>query len=293
MQLEIIKAIQMIKTPLLDSLFQFVTMLGEETIYLIICSIIAWCINKRLGYKLGFIMLSSGIVNDGLKALFRIPRPIGQPGIISIRVETAPGYAFPSGHTQLATSFWTPLMYSIKKGWIYLLGGCIIAAVAFSRVYLGLHWPMDALCGVGFGILWVWIADKVFQKSVEAGKKTPLFLILVPALLGAFIIQEETYYKIAGALLGFVFGYCMEDKCIGFDVKAPLTSQIAKCGFGLSIAIALKSGLKLLLPELIIADFFRYMILCLWVTVGAPFIFTRFKASPKDKDLVNSVGGVR
>ena len=281
MQLELIKAIQAIKTPFLDSVFQLVTMLGEETIYLIICAIIAWSINKQLGYKLGFLMLSSGIINDGLKALFRVPRPIGQPGIVSVRLETAPGYSFPSGHTQLAASFWYSLMYNVKRPWLWILGSAIIIAVAFSRVYLGLHWPTDVLGGILCGVVWIWIADGIFDRSVKTGNKAPLFIMLIPVLIGAAVIQGETYYKLAGALVGFLTGYFIEDKYIHLDVRAGYRIQVLKCSFGILMAMALKSGLKLLLPELLFSDFLRYMILCLWVTVGAPFVFTRLKTNAK------------
>jgi membrane-associated phospholipid phosphatase len=109
------------------------------------------------------------VLNPLLKNIFRVGRPIGVEGIASLRLHTAGGYAFPSGHTQGAASFWTALMISVKKKGIYGFGSAAIVLVAFSRMYLGVHWPTDVIGGIAAGVLWVLLVNKVFDWALSRG----------------------------------------------------------------------------------------------------------------------------
>ena len=99
-ELNIIRAIQSIANPFLDGLFQFITMFGEEAILIPLIAVIYWAFNKRMGEFIAYASLTSVLVNGAIKDIFKAKRPIGEPGIRSLRVETATGYSFPSGHTQ-------------------------------------------------------------------------------------------------------------------------------------------------------------------------------------------------
>ncbi len=59
-------------------------------------------------------------------------------------------------------------------------------------------------------------------------------------------------------------------------LKVLRLKQLIKLVLGLGILITLKGVLKVILPISIFSDFFRYFIVGLWITVGAPYIFKRF-----------------
>ncbi|MFW6208350.1 MAG: phosphatase PAP2 family protein [Spirochaetota bacterium] len=120
----------------------------RRVVFIVLAAWFLCCGNKRLGYRVGFAFLASAVVNPLLKNSFRIERPIGVEGIESQRLHTATGYAFPSGHTQGATAFWTGMMTYVRRRWMYLLGTALIFLVALSRMYLGVHWPSDVIGGV-------------------------------------------------------------------------------------------------------------------------------------------------
>ena len=67
-------------------------------------------IDKKFGEYLAYSVLTGMTLNNGLKSLFDMPRPIGEEGIRTLREETATGQSFPSGHSQASAS----LSWSIR-----------------------------------------------------------------------------------------------------------------------------------------------------------------------------------
>ena len=163
-ELNIIRAIQSIANPFLDGLFQFITMFGEEAILIPLIAVIYWSFNKKMAEYIAYASLTSVLVNGAIKDIFKAKRPIGEPGIRSLRVETATGYSFPSGHTQGTASFWSAIAIYLKKNYMYVVSSLIIILVAISRLYLGVHYPKDVLFGAIFGILTSFITYKLFNK---------------------------------------------------------------------------------------------------------------------------------
>ena len=276
MQLEIIKFIQSIISPFWDAFFQIVTMTGEEYFYIIAAAIVFWCVSKDYGYKLGFAILTSTLINSALKDIINTTRPIGEAGVRSLRLHTANGQSFPSGHTQGATTFWFSAIIQIKKKWIYVVGITMIFLVGLSRLYLGLHYPIDVIGGIVVGIIWTLISNYIFDYARSTNKNWILMIIIIPMFASMIFFRGKTYYTIAGTVLGFVIGYILETKYVQFEVRSPIKLQLIKLAFGLAILIAIKNILKQVLPISIYYDFFRYFVVGLWITVGAPSIFKKF-----------------
>ena len=164
-----------------------------------------------------FSLIGNFVVNTGVKEFVKAPRPIGTPGLESMRVSTATGYSFPSGHTQTATAFWTNLIVLIRQSWVYVLGIIMIISVGISRLYLGVHWPIDVAFGWLFGILFSIVFIKIFDYVDENKKYWILILLLIVFAIIGYLINSESYIEYFGILTGFVIGYIVEDKFINFD----------------------------------------------------------------------------
>ncbi|HML45545.1 MAG TPA: phosphatase PAP2 family protein [Clostridia bacterium] len=278
--MEVIQFIQRIASPFWDGFFETVTMLGEEYFYIVMLSLIYWCVDKRYGYKLSFALLFSGVLNGVVKSIVQAPRPIGTEGIRSLRVETATGTSFPSGHTQNASAFLVSAMKRLQRPWAYAAGCLLILLVGVSRLYLGVHWPIDVLGGIALGTGAVVLADFVFEWAARKENKwLPLFP-LIPAVAAAIAWRGYAdLVKTTATFSGFLIGYAVETSLIRFDEKAPLWKQAVKFALGFALTLALKQGLKSLFPQTSGFDFLRYAILGLWITVGAPVVFSALRLS--------------
>lgn len=115
------------------------------------------------------VVLSSWILNDGLKNLFSRSRPTGEALTI------ATGYSFPSGHAMVSIAFYGFLAYLAfsqggKKGILAaIVLGLLVFLIGFSRVYLNVHYPSDVLGGWIFGFLilliWIYIMKRMSESS--------------------------------------------------------------------------------------------------------------------------------
>ena len=148
--------LQSIRNPFFDWFFALITHLGEETFFLVIAIMFFWCINKREGYFILITGLVGTVVNQIAKLFFRVPRPwVLDPDfeIVESAREEATGYSFPSGHTQnIAGTYGSIAAYEPKK-WKTILCTILIVLVAFSRMYLGVHTPLDVIVSLLFALV--------------------------------------------------------------------------------------------------------------------------------------------
>ena len=154
-ELEFLNRIQQLHTPVLDKIMVFITNLGSAGIIWIILTVICLIIPKTR--KAGWIMAASLIVdlilcNGILKNLVARTRPCDVNKSIQLLVKRPWDYSFPSGHTAASFASVTALyLAGEKKLWKRaLVLGCVIA---FSRMYLYVHYPTDILGGAIVGIL--------------------------------------------------------------------------------------------------------------------------------------------
>lgn len=288
-QLNILKVFQAMRNPILNALFLILTISTEVPVIIIFSAIMYWCINKKYGQKLLFSLTGNITVNTGIKEFVKAPRPIGTKGLESLRVSTATGYSFPSGHTQSATTFWMSLILIFRKKWVSILGSVMILGVGISRLYLGVHWPIDVIFGWIFGILFTLLFTKIFD-IVDKNKNYKLLLLtLIPFIIFIFIVRSESYIKMLGLLVGFILGYIIEDKYVKFntideykkednaDFKIEKKDYIIKGVYrfllGIFTLLALFLVLDYILPKYIFFKFIKYLALVLYAVAGVPALF--------------------
>ena len=275
MELEILRNIQSIANPFFDFLFQLITICGEQIVLISIISIIYWTLDKKFGEYIAYSVLTSVLLNNAIKDIFKMKRPIGEEGIRTLREQTATGYSFPSGHTQGASSFYGAMAIYLKKRVMYIIATVMIILIGFSRLYLGVHYPKDVIVGGILGVLTSLICYKLYNRVENKMLLYVItFAIFIPALTFA---HSADFIKGMGTYLGFIIGIYIEKKYVNFSTEGSTGNKIIRVLLGIVILLVLQLGLKVLLPSATIFSFIRYSLISL-VGIGVyPMVFKNLK----------------
>ena len=275
MELEILRSIQSIANPFLDILFQLITMCGEQIVLISIIAVIYWALDKKFGEYIAYSVLTSVLLNNTIKDIFKMKRPIGEKGIRTLREQTATGYSFPSGHTQSASSFYGAIAIYLKKRAMDIIATIMIILIGFSRLYLGVHYPKDVIVGGILGILTSLICYKLYNKFENKMLLYVItFVIFIPELTFA---HSADFIKGMGTYLGFIIGIYIEKKYVNFSVETSNGNKIIRVLLGVLILLVLQVGLKYILPGGTIFSFIRYLLISS-IAIGVyPMVLKKMK----------------
>lgn len=292
--MDFLRMLEGIRTPVLDGFMSVVTYLGSEVLFMALAMLTFWCVSKKQGYYLFAVGLAGVVINQFLKLWFRIPRPwVLDPNfsIVESARAGATGYSFPSGHTQNIVGTLGVIAVSNRQKWVRVLCIVFILLVPFSRMYLGVHTPLDV--GVSFGVALLLIAlfYPTFKNDGTFAKRMPLILALLVGMAVAYTLFVLSYsfpadvdeanlqsgihnaFTMTGAMLGLVVSYVFDRKVLNFKTEAPFIGQALKLVLGLGLVVALRAVLKAPLLALFngseVASLARYFIMvvfagCVW-----------------------------
>jgi membrane-associated phospholipid phosphatase len=170
MEIQILNAIQSIRNPFLDVLMPLIS--NGLILWLFLPAVL---IIRKGTRKTGWLILTAIILevilcNLVMKNVFHRIRPCDVNTAVTLLVKRPSDYSFPSGHTALSFAAVTGLWFSgtLKK---WRLPAVIFASlIAFSRMYLYVHYPTDILMGIAVGVFCGWSAYKMFQTLAEKRK---------------------------------------------------------------------------------------------------------------------------
>lgn len=314
--------------PSLEPLMQLLSVLGNFEFYLALIPLIYWCISKRFGKEVAYLLAISNILNAVGKHLGRQPRPFWLDDSIALSEEST--YGAPSGHVQSATVIYLLLAYHLQRRIGWALAILAILLMSLSRIFLGVHFWQDALLGflIGVAVLagyFIWrnnfqkdFGNRILGQRILIAVSIPLLIALIYA--GAyFLIGElpqvawmemaeeaervsiEEVFTAAGILLGLGIGFILEASRVHFLVEGPLWQRVVRYIVGIIGTVAIWRGLALVFPEDPLwvglpLRLFRYWLAGMWVAYYAPALFVGIglaQASPAP-DVTHSIssGGI-
>ena len=265
---------------------------------MVVAIVVFWCISKKGGYYLLSVGFLGTVANQWLKIAFRIPRPwVLDPNfqIVESAREAATGYSFPSGHTQSAVGTFGGLARMTEKKWLRWILIVIALLVAFSRMYLGVHTPLDVGVSLVLATVMVLVFWPIMEKAEEKPAVMGWLLLVLLAVCGAFLLflrlcpfpadvdadnlahAVENAWKLTGAIGGMLIAWWVDWKFIRFDTKAVWWPQLIKIVLGLAVVVGIKAGLKAPLIALIgnagVANAVRYGLMVIFAGAVWPLTF--------------------
>ena len=300
--MEVLYWFESIRNPILDAVMLILTEFGNEVLFIAVGMIMFWCIDKKQGY---FILLTGffGVyINQFLKITCRIPRPwIKDPDftIVEAAKGAASGYSFPSGHTQTAVGCYAGLAVCRKELWIRISGIVMAILIPITRMYLGVHTPLDVGVSILIALALIGILWPLFHKFGTRGTLMyPLLGVLSAVAIAHLLylllysfpanIDVENYtgavenaYKFLGCALGLWVIYPLDRYLIRFETRtATWWAQIIKLAVGFLLLLTIMEGAKPVWNWLfgghIIANTVRYFCTVLFAGAVWPLTFKWF-----------------
>ena len=158
-------------------LLRLFTYLGSTEGVILICVVLLAIPKRFFRRQIAFPVVSttviSWILNEGIKLAVRRARP-GVEALI-----TASGFSFPSGHAMNNAALYFSLFFMVLR---YMEPGkgrnilaavlCVIPAfIAFSRVYVGVHYTTDVIAGAALGFLLALIMNQISGREMETNDR--------------------------------------------------------------------------------------------------------------------------
>lgn len=175
-EFKILDLIQEIRTPACDAVMCFITKLGDAGMIWIALAVILLLIPKTR--KTGIVIMAALCIdlvlcNGILKNLFARIRPCDVNTQIQLLIARPDDFSFPSGHTAASFAAVGALYFSgERKLWKPALA--LASLIAFSRLYLYVHYPTDILGGIFAGLAAGYMGYKIINKRMKLNKTSEI-----------------------------------------------------------------------------------------------------------------------
>ena len=251
-ELRLIAAFQSVCSGFLTAAATFFSMLGEEYFMIIAVGFTYWCWNKELGRRVALALSGAMTTSSLIKNLALRRRPyMDNSEIQCIRAAypkedpmspTAQGFSLPSLHSSMSASVYGTIAHETKKPPFVVLAIVLPLLIGLSRIYLGVHFPTDVLCG--------WLLGGVMMFALGAaadrfGYKACFAATLLIGAAGFFYCRDNEFYSIWGITLGLLLGFIYEEKNVGFETAKKWWSYILRPALGVAIFALVSAVLKL------------------------------------------------
>lgn len=263
-QLEFMIDLARNRVEFLDPLFRFLNFFDTAYFYYALIPLIWIGFSYKWGIRVYYWFCLNSFVNVGLKNSIGWPRPNVEMPELGLFHPTS--FGFPSGGAQMAMFLGGLLIYYWRTPLAWTIGTVYILLISFSRLYLGVHYPLDVfggwIAGLAVLVLFIVLKDPIEKWLVKQDLRHTLLLSLaIPLVIWIlFPITEPT----AGTLIGVGIG-------IYFSLKNHLYLKAPKNlieGFGRAfIGIAI-----LVLIELLVAGkdvFYKTFLLGFFISLVA------------------------
>lgn len=273
-QMQFLYFLQQFRNPAVDAIFRFLNFF--DTSYFISSLIVFIWIgcSWRWGVRFGYLMIASAWVNAMIKLAFCLPRPFFLDP--SLAIVTLRDYGFPSGGAQNSVLLASLLICFWKSRWAWPAGILYCILISFSRIFLGVHFPIDVLGGWIVGallfILFV-ISVRPIERLVGRHSIAALSIIEALALAMALLFRDDKTTFLMVSLAAMTVGVATSIKFhLYFVAPQERKKQICLGIFGIGSAVILTLFARVLTTDLFFSRIVQATIPSLWISLlASPF----------------------
>lgn len=299
--LDILSALQSQSSPFLDQVASVLHLIGNDLLYVLLITLFYWGLNRQIGTRMLFALVTATVVNIVIKMIVQAPRPFEEyPHIIPLFEQD--GYSFPSGHTMSLLVVWGYMAYAVRKTWLTVLTVLLVLLMGWSRVYGGVHYPADILGAIVFGLITLGLYIALAERFAKFWDTVPYIVRIVLLTLAAFIplavlTEDSNGATIAGLILGGGIGIMLERLMVNFSTEGTLSQKLKRFLPGIVIAMLAFYGFRALFSLLLgseenafmemVLRFVRYSLLGFIGFYLYPFLAVQTGLMPKQGETPN------
>ncbi len=248
----------------LTEYFKAFMIFGQPAAYLFVLAACYWYFSNRTAVFLAIVGCFTTFLNCLIKYTIKIPRPPHEYHLID-----ASSYGFPSGDVQFVATFWIILFLTYRSR---ILGAFIlflIPNVMMSRVYLGVHSPLDVSVGLIVGIATALVLNSekfksVFNKWSNKDSLNLFWIAYLSSLCVVVLLFANEINNPMAVSLGALFG-------LGLALRSGIQFDTPKPSMYMFVAIiTMLAALYIFIPSTLISGEFK------WVNHTVKFAFLTY-----------------
>ena len=305
----------------LTPLMQALSFLGTTEFLLLLGLTTYWCIDVRIGIRLGLLLVTGAALGGILKLAFHMPRPYWCDARVG-PLAAEPTYGMPSIHALYSWAIAPWLGGILRHRWGLAAGILLALGISLSRLVLGVHFPGDVAAGFAAGLAtlsavffgvrhlvpWLRRAGFPFQCLTALAASGILVALQGVILAGIEPLPDPASWaenaariapifprnpnhlvSLAGLAAGMGIGLAGMHRRARFDAGGPLEKRILRFLLGFSVTLFLWGGLSILWnepaqPGALVLRYIRYGLVGLWTAFGAPWIFLRWNLARRAEE---------
>lgn len=285
--METVAFVQQFASPALDQFFIVVSDLGSSQIYIVLLLFAYLVLDPRLGQRLGVAVLFGFYLNFHLKGLVGTQRPFILDSELARTPEATPqsGPGFPSAHAQMSLTFWGYAAWWLQRSWFWPLAVLVVVLISLSRVYLGMHFLVDIIGGLGIGLLYTAVfafAEPLWAGFRSSSRRLRITLgVVIPFLLLIFLPPPGLE---ADLLMGGMAAFLSGPLILPYKPSPALWKRLAVFALGVVLVFGLLTVSSVLLPEELkrtpVVGFVRYLLLGYTGLLLTPWLAQTLRLAP-------------
>lgn len=178
LELAILHGIQALHAPALDAVMSILSLAGSHALiwFVIAAALLVRKTTRQAGVAAVVSIALAEMAVAFLKSIFMRPRPFMVDLNVALIIDPPGDWSFPSGHTAVACACAVAIAVALgSKRWrVWLPIAALAILMAFSRLYLFVHWPTDVLAGAalgaGVGSVVVLISRALYKLILHRGR---------------------------------------------------------------------------------------------------------------------------